>query len=199
MRVLSTLIVVRGRANPLHVKFPDRLRRARKAAGLNSSALSLAAGISRITAGQLEAGEGVPRVTTVERLANALRLSPSALAYGVTASWESTECLRCDGLAARAKEARTALGLTVGEVEKRAKFSKGAVKVIEAGSASSLDTVEKLATALQISPAWLAYGEGPRDLPRRGAKHLKRNLGGTDGREDDGDIGLQFGSSEAAT
>ncbi len=32
----------------------------------------------------------------------------------------------------------------------------------------TLDTLELIATSLGVSPAWLAYGEGPRELHKRG-------------------------------
>jgi hypothetical protein len=115
-------------------------------------------------------------VATVERLANALRVSPAWLAFGLVAEWEPAEGLRSDDLAARTREARLALGLTVREAERRAKLSRGAVRVVEAGSASTLSTVEKLAVALAVSPAWLAFGTGPRELPRRGASRPAAGL-----------------------
>lgn len=38
------------------------------------------------------------------------------------------------------------------------------------GTMPSIATLEDLARALGASPAWLAFGEGPMELPRRGAK-----------------------------
>ena len=75
--------VVRGRKNPLHFGFAERLKRARRVADVSYAALGRQAGFgSRTTAALLENGERVPRVDTVEKLASALDVSPAWLAYG---------------------------------------------------------------------------------------------------------------------
>lgn len=159
--------VVRGRKNPLHRKLPERLRRARRDAGLSAAALSLAAGISKSGAAKLEAGTWVPRLTTVELLGLALRISPAWLAFGLEADWEPTDYRGCMGLALRARETRTLRGFSIREVERRASTAEGSVRAIEAGTMPSLDTLEKMAKALGVSPAWLAFGQGAQALPVR--------------------------------
>lgn len=155
--------VVRGRKNPLHLKLPERLRRARKKAALSAAALSTAAGISKGGAAKLEAGTWVPRLPTVERLALALGLSPAWLAFGLEAEWQPAKYLGCSGLADRVQEGRALRKFSIREVERRAETSEGAVRAIESGTMPSLDTLEKIAKALGVSPAWLAYGQGPRE------------------------------------
>lgn len=163
--------VVRGRANPLHWKFAERLRRVRKAAGLNPSALSVAAGLSKNSVSVLEEGEVCPRLPTVEQLARALGVGAGWLAYGLDEQAATEQGpLRCAGLAARARAARGLLAIK--ELARRASTSPVQVRSIEDNSMPSLDTLEDLARALGVSPAWLAFGTGSRELPRRG-----KNLG----------------------
>lgn len=154
--------VVRGRKNPLHLKLPERLRRARRKAALSASALSLAAGISKGGAAKLEAGTWVPRLLTVERLAIALGVSPAWLAFGLELEWQPAKYLGCKGLAERVREARAWSGFSVREVERRAEMAEGAIRAVERGTMPSLDSLEKIAKALSVSPAWLGYGQGPR-------------------------------------
>jgi transcriptional regulator with XRE-family HTH domain len=42
-----------------------------------------------------------------------------------------------------------------------------AVQAVERGSLPRLDTLEQLANALGVSPAWLAFGEGQSEPKRR--------------------------------
>jgi len=160
--------VVRGRKNPGYVTLPARLCRTRKAAGMSAAALSVQAGVSKRVASQIEAGLRVPRLPTIELLADALRVSPAHLAFGVDVPWEVREggALRCAGLAWRAKQAREARGLSLREVGKRADLSEGAIRSVERGRMPTLDTLELVAKGLGVSPAWLAYGEGERERGR---------------------------------
>ena len=161
--------VVRGAPNPLHFGFSDRLRRARKAAGLTPTALAQKAGsVSRATVAALEAGENIPRVDTVESLAKALALSPSLLAFGLDSASESLKGKLCDGLPQRLRDTRRAHGLSMRELGRQADASVVLVRSTEAGaSLPNLARLEALAKALRVSPAWLAYGEGPLELPPR--------------------------------
>lgn len=152
--------VVRGKPNPLHWKFPERLKRARRAQRMTAEALSLAAGVSNNSVSHFEASVRLPRLLTVERIANALQLSAGWLAFGVEADWEPFDGLRCEGLAARLRNVRAAKGLTLRELDRRAEISTGASRAVEAGGMPTLDTIEHLARALRVSPAWLAFGEG---------------------------------------
>ena len=159
--------MVRGRKNPLHLKLPERLRRARKKMALSASALSVQAGISKGGVAKLEAGTWVPRLPTVEFLAVALRISPSWLAFGLEVDWRLGKYVGHSGLAQRVREARAIRGFSIREVERRAGTAEGSVRAIEGRTMPSLDTLEQIAKALGVSPAWLAYGEGPMDAPPR--------------------------------
>ena len=159
--------MVRGRKNPLHLKFPERLRRARKEAALSASALSLTAGISKGGTAKLEAGSWVPRLSTVERLAVALRVSPAWLAFGIEADWPTPSYVGCSELAVRVGEARALRGFSIRELERRASSAEGSIRAVESGTMPSLETLERIAKALDVSPAWLAFGQGPQELPAR--------------------------------
>lgn len=160
--------MVRGRRNPLHFGLPVRLRRARE--NLSFSSVAEAAGISD---GQIvfriERKQGhVPRCDTVERVAYALGLSPTFLAYGLESDGpQLADGLRCEGVAVRLRETRIARGLSVLALAKQAGLSHTAVGNIERGTMPGLDTAEALANALGVSPGWLAYGLGPMELPKR--------------------------------
>lgn len=173
--------MVRGQANPLHVKLPLRLRKARQAAGLSGSALSAAAGLDRGMVSYLERGAGCPLVSSVEALADVLRVSPGWLAYGVEGLWEPAATPRCGGLAGRLRQLRLELGLSLAEVGRRIvssaaevgreiKSSAAAVRSLEGKNLPTIAKLEDVAEALGVSPAWLAYGVGSRDPVRRGAR-----------------------------
>src|SRR5438105_2836433 len=98
--------VVRGQRNPLHYGLPERLKKARKAAGLTRQKLSLAAGLARNAASDIEEERRLPLIDTVEQLAQALQLSPCALAYGQEGSFVPSDTLRSEGAGARLKLAR---------------------------------------------------------------------------------------------
>ena len=90
------------------------------------------------------------------------------LAFGLGDAAAVEPAPGCAGLKLRAREARGLLA--VKELARRAATSPAQVRAVESGSMPSLDTLEDIARALGVSPAWLAFGEGPRELPRRGAK-----------------------------
>ena len=161
--------VTRGRANPLHTKFPLRLRRARKAAGLSSAGLSVAAGLGRSGASVMENAKRLPRVSTLEKLADVLRVSPGWLAYGLEGGWKAPRgAPRCEGIGARLQAARAERGISLREVARRAGAGEGVAVAVARGTMPAIDTLELPAKALGVSPSWLAFGEGPRELsPRR--------------------------------
>jgi len=161
--------VVRGRKNPAHLTLPERLRKMRKAAGMPATVLSRAAGIGENATASVETGKWIPLLDTIERLADALRVSPAYLAFGVDVPWDEREReeLRCAGLAQRAKEAREAHGLSLREVGRRLESAASTVQSVERGTMPRLDTVEKLAKALDVTPSWLAYGIGSMEPTRR--------------------------------
>jgi transcriptional regulator with XRE-family HTH domain len=157
--------VVRGRKNPLHTGFPGRLSRARKDAKLSFSSLAAAANItSAKTTSTLERGDNIPRVDTVEKLARALRISPAFLAFGIDGPKATDATELCTSLGQRLRGLRLARGFSLREVERRADVAGDLVRRTEQGlTLPTLGTVEKLAKALGVSPAWLAYGLGPTE------------------------------------
>lgn len=159
--------VVRGRANPRHWTFPERLRKARRAAGLSCAALSRLAGLGGYTVASIEAGIRVPRLRAVELLGDALRASPAYLAYGLDVPWEPTEGMRCAGVGERARRVREERGITLREVGRLIASSAGTVQAIERGTMPGIDTLELLAQALGVSPPWLAYGIGLMEATTR--------------------------------
>ncbi len=160
--------MVRGRRNPLYFGLPGRLKRARENLSFNS--VAAAAGLSDgNTIFQLERKQGhVPRLDTVERVAYGLGLSPAFLAYGIEADTsQPIEGLRCEGVALRLRQTRIHRGLSVLALATAAGLSHTAVGNVERGTMPTLATAESLATALGVSPGWLAYGLGPMELPGR--------------------------------
>ena len=159
--------MVRGRRNPLHFGFAARLRRARKAGDDSRSRLTQRAGLLDGKAVLLlEQGQRIPRLDTVERIASALGLSPALLAYGIEAdASQPTKGMRCEGVTLRLRQTRTHRGLSVLALATAAGLSHTAVGNVERGTMPTIATAEALATALGVSPGWLAYGVGPIEPP----------------------------------
>lgn len=157
--------MVRGRANPQHHGFAQRLRRARKAADLTHVSLAESAGlVSRSTTVVLERGTSFPRVDTAANLARALAVPASLLAFGVDVAGDSD----VTGLPGRLIQARQARGLSRHQLGQRSKTSDTLVRLTETGTTMpNLVKLEALAKALQVSPCWLAFGVGDRELPPR--------------------------------
>ena len=69
--------------------------------------------------------------------------------------------LTCAGFAARLELARAQRALTYRALGEAAGISHTAVQLLEHGDRSpSIETAERLAVALDVAPAWLAYGVG---------------------------------------
>lgn len=163
--------VTRGKPNPLYHDFPLRLRRSRKAVGLSPAKLVRDAGLSKNAVSRLEEGTTSPRLPTVEKLARVLGVAPGWLAYDLGEQVAQGEGpLRCSELAERVREVRDALGLSAREVDRRAGIAESGTRYLQQGGMPTIATLEDLARALGVSPAWLAFNEGPRELPKRGAK-----------------------------
>ncbi len=161
--------VVRGQKNPLHIRFAARLRRIRKALDLSHAALARTAGIGGSTAFELEQGVSIPRLDTVEHLATALHVSPCFLAFGIEQPCADSTELLCAGLPQRLRDTRTARGLSRLELGRCSETSDTLVRMTETGATlPNLAKLEMLAKALEVSPCWLAFGIGERELsPRR--------------------------------
>ena len=153
--------VTRGKPNPRYFGLGQRLKRARKQAGLSRSRLALTAGLSHTVAADIEHKSRIPRVDILEKLAIVLQLSPCWLAFGEAQPWTPGEGLQCEGLSYRLKSAREGTGLTRHALGKAASTTGTTVQNIEDGlSMPRLDTIEDLAKVLKVTPCWLAYGAG---------------------------------------
>lgn len=162
--------VVRGRKNPRYFGLASRLKRARKNTSLSFASVAEAAALTEAnTVWHLEQKPGhVPRLDTVEKIAYALGISPAFLAYGVEGECQKSTELRSQSVGARLQAIRLARGLSVLALAQRSQTSHTAVGNIERrGTVPTVATIEALATALGISPGWLAFGIGPQVLPSR--------------------------------
>jgi len=135
--------------------------------GLSQRAVAQAAGIGLSVPHYIERSKSGTSVMLVEQLAEALRVSPAWLAYGLgPRTVRRAPAPRSQGLPRRLLQARHKAGLTHRELAERAEVVHMTPYRIELadGYSASLAVVERLAEALQVSPAWLAYGIGPRGL-----------------------------------
>jgi DNA-binding Xre family transcriptional regulator len=116
--------------------------------------------------GYLESGQRWSSLGTVARLASALGCSAVWLAYGLGAPQEAGS-VDIAGLGSRLASLRTESGLTKADLVEATGLSSAAILGIERGAEARIDTVERIAKALGVSPGWLGYGIGPMVLPPR--------------------------------
>lgn len=159
--------MVRGSKNPLHFGLPARLKRARRQCGLRRLPLAEKAGVASSTEREIEAGQRLPTVATVARLAAALGMSAPWLAYGLGEQASQSIAASCEGMGERLRVMRTERGYSRTGLARVAELNPGTIVKIEGGGQAGVDTVERLAKELRLSPAWLAYGVGDRELPPR--------------------------------
>ena len=114
----------------------------------------------------IESGQRIPSVGTIAKLAAALGVSASWLAYGIGDATAAPGA-SCDGMGQRLQAVRTERGLTKAELARRVELKAPSLSQIENGGQSGVDTIERIAKALGVSPGWLAYGVGPMVLPPR--------------------------------
>lgn len=73
--------------------------------------------------------------------------------------------MACSGLGARLFQVRQEAGLGLIKLGRIAGVSHSTIGDIEKGrQLPAVDTIERLARTLKVSPAWLAFGMGPREL-----------------------------------
>lgn len=161
------LPMVRGSPNPLRFGLPARLRRVRKQAGVKPSALSTKVSRDTEVTADIEAGQRIPTVATVARLASALGVAAGWLAYGLGEQVIRGAASTTDGMGARLSAIRTERGETKAALARAVGLSPSTVADIENGAQTGVDVLEALAKVLAVSPAWLAFGEGPMTLPPR--------------------------------
>jgi len=160
--------MVRGSPNPKHYGLPSRLMKARKQAGLTRTALAEKIGGGQTAALYIETGQRIPTIGTVARLAAALSVSAAWLAYGIGEPHSEASPVDCSSMGARLHAVRIERGHTKASLARLAVLNPGTIGGIERGGQAGIDTIERLAKELRISPAWLAYGAGERELaPRR--------------------------------
>lgn len=159
--------MVRGSPNPQYFGLPARLKRARKFACLTRTALAARVGGDQTTALDIETGRRLPTVGTVARLAIGLGVSAGWLGFGLGEMESAKLQASCDGMATRLQSVRLANGFSKAALARMVNLSPTALANIERGSQSGIEVIAALAKALGISPAWLAFDEGPQVLPSR--------------------------------
>ena len=158
--------MVRGSPNPLFFGLALRLRRTRKQCQITASALGPRAGLDIHVAANIEAGTRIPHVGSIAKLAAALGVSAPWLAYGIGDATPAPGA-SCDGMGQRLQAVRTERGLTKAALARLVELKAPSLYQIENGGQSGVDTIERIAKALGVSPGWLAYGVGPMVLPPR--------------------------------
>ena len=162
--------MVRGSPNPRFFGLPARLRSAGKRSGLTRMALAQKAGVSTATALYAETGEQLPTVGTIARLASALEVTAPWLAYGLGDQHSDGPAANTDDMGTRLQAVRAERSVSRAELARLTDLSPRAIAKVEAGGQSGVEVIEALAQALGLSPGWLAFGVGDRELPpsRRG-------------------------------
>ena len=159
--------MVRGRRNPRHLGLPARLRKARKSAGLTRNLVVQKIGGDQTAPREIETGHRIPTVGTLARLASALGVSAGWLGYGLCEQTTNAPAATTDGMGVRLAAVRIERGLTKVALARLLDLSATAIANIEKGAQTGVDVLESLAKALGVSPAWLAFGEGPREIPTK--------------------------------
>ncbi len=159
--------MVRGRKNPLYFGLALRLKKARRESGLKRLHVAARAGLARATGRTIETGNRLPTVGTIVSLAGALDVSASWLAYGIGDMHINGAPATCDGMGARLQQLRVEQGHTKAALARLVGLSPSTVADIEYGAQTGVEVIEALAKALCISPAWLAFNQGSRELPVR--------------------------------
>ena len=129
--------------------------------------LAQKAGRDSKVAADIEAGQRLPTLATVAGLASALGVAAAWLAYGLGDMHTVDSPALTDGMGARLAAVRIERAVSKAELARLTALSPRAISKIEAGGQSGIETIEALAQALDISPAWLAFNQGPRELPKR--------------------------------
>ena len=159
--------MVRGSPNPRYFGLPTRLKQARKHAQLTRAALANRVGGDQTTAHDIEMGRRLPTVGTIARLALGLGVSAGWLGFGIGEMVSTAAMTACDGMGERLQSVRVASKLSKAELARVVDLSPTALANIEKGAQSGVEVIAALAKALGISPAWLAFNEGPQILPSR--------------------------------
>ena len=130
-------------------------------------ALAQKAGASHATVGYLETKQRLPAIETIARLAAALSVSAGWLGFGLGDMNTDGPAATCAGMGARLQAVRVEQERTKASLGKDTGLNPGTIGGIERGGQAGIATVEALAKALNVSPAWLAFNQGPRELPKK--------------------------------
>jgi transcriptional regulator with XRE-family HTH domain len=98
-------------------------------------------------------------------LAGALDVSASWLAYGIGDMHINGAPATCAGMGARLQQLRVEQGHTKAALARLVGLSPSTVADIENGAQTGVEVIEALAKAVCISPAWLVFNQGSRELP----------------------------------
>ncbi len=164
--------MVRGSPNPRYFGLPTRLKKARKYAGLTRTALAQKVGGDQTTALDIETKRRLPTVGTVARLAIGLGVSAGWLGFGIGEMASEESAATCRDMGARLQAVRVERGYSKAALARLVNLSPTALANIENGAQSGVEVIAALAKVLRISPAWLAFNEGPQVLPSRRRGHL---------------------------
>lgn len=164
-------LMVRGSPNPRYFGLPTRLRRARKYAGLTRTALAQRVGGDQTTALDIETNRRLPTVGTVARLATGLGVSAAWLGFGLGDMVTEEPPATCNGMGERLQSVRQGQGYSKAALARSVSLSPTALANIEKGAQSGVEVIAALAKVLRVSPAWLAFHQGPQVLPSR--RHLQ--------------------------
>lgn len=175
-------LMPRGIKDELWRGLGGRLRALGVSSGLTQAQIAEVASIGRVTISEIELGKRAPRIDIVEKLATAMGISAVWLAFGeqgalrfrqryprpvlppeppapALALRQVQDLFAQTGI--RLRQARSAAGLSLRAVARAAGISAQGVLLIESGETIPLvRNCEALAVALDVSPGWLAYGEG---------------------------------------
>ena len=130
-------------------------------------ALAQKAGVSNATVSHIETDQRLPTVGTIASLASALGISAAWLAYGLGPQSSEGTAASCEGMAERLRAVRAERGHTRTDLARLIERTPGTISGIEAGGQAGVETIDRLAKELRVSPAWLAYGIGDREPPSR--------------------------------
>lgn len=148
-------------------RFGERMRTARTEAGLSQVSLSEATGLDRAAISFLERAERCPDLSTLVRVARALRTTPSRLLDGIGSgtqtferpSYRDVARLPEARLGVNLRAARHGAGLSQETLGFEAEVDRAAISVYERGGRGpNLRTVLKLSRALGMRPSALLEG-----------------------------------------
>lgn len=147
---------------PLIVRVACHVREARAAQGLAASRVALAAGIDPGHLRRVEAGTIDLRLSTLERLARALRVEVAALVAGpVKVAEGAPPRAHALALGATLRRCRVARGWTHAELAARAHVSPQYLQRVERDRQSpTVRVLVRIADALGVPAARLVGGEG---------------------------------------